>query len=292
MEDTQVRPLGPNTTRTKVVVVIGAGAIGLTIARRHGNGKHVLLADISEANLSTGVDALSAAGYACTGRRIDVSSREQVHQLANEAARLGDVVHVVHTAGVSPAQAPIETIFAVDLYGTAVVLDEFSHVVAPGGTGLVVASMAGHMLPALDPAVEHALGFAPAEELLSLPALGQFISTAAAYSMSKRANQLRVRAAATGWGDRSARVNSISPGIVITPLAREEFASPAGPVYRAMFDASAAGRVGTCDEIATVAAFLLGPDSAFITGTDLLIDGGVIAALHAGRWRIPGGSAT
>lgn len=280
-----------SATPSKVVVVIGAGAIGLTIARRQGNGKHVLLADVDEHNLAAGVDALTTAGYTCTGRRIDVSSREQVHQLADEASRIGDVVQVVHTAGVSPAQAPLQTIFAVDLYGTAVVLDEFSHVVAPGGTGLVVASMAGHMLPALEPAVEHALGFAPAEELLTLPALAQFTSTAAAYSMSKRANHLRVRAAATVWGERGARVNSISPGIVITPLARDEFASPAGPVYRAMVDASAAGRVGTCDEIATVAAFLLGPDSTFITGTDLLIDGGVIAALHAGRWRIRGGGA-
>ena len=270
---------------TNVLVVIGAGSIGQAIARRTGAGKHVLLADFNETNLQNAKTALEDAGHTVSTQRVDVSDRDSVAALARAAAGLGDVVQVVSTAGVSPVQAPAEAVLAVDLYGTAVVLEEFGTVIAPGGAGVHISSMAGHMPPPLDPGTARALAFTPTEDLLALPVLGPDAvpNSGAAYAISKQANHLRVQAAAVTWGDRGARVNSISPGIILTPLARDEMSGPGAEGYRKMIDVSAAGRVGTADEVATVAAFLLGTDAGFITGTDLLIDGGVIAA---GRYQL------
>jgi NAD(P)-dependent dehydrogenase (short-subunit alcohol dehydrogenase family) len=274
----------PNTA---VQVVIGAGSIGQAIARRTGAGKHVLLADFNETNLQNAKTALEDAGHTVSTQRVDVSDAASVRALAQAAAGLGDVVQVVSTAGVSPVQAPAEAVLAVDLYGTAVVLEEFGTVIAPGGAGVHISSMAGHMPPPLDPETAHALAFTPVEELLALPVLAPDAvpNSGAAYAISKQANHLRVQAAAVPWGDRGARVNCISPGIILTPLARDEMSGPGAEGYQRMIEVSAAGRVGTADEVATAAAFLLGPDAGFITGTDLLIDGGVIAALRAGRWQ-------
>jgi NAD(P)-dependent dehydrogenase (short-subunit alcohol dehydrogenase family) len=274
----------PNTA---VQVVIGAGSIGQAIARRTGAGKHVLLADFNETNLQNAKTALEDAGHTVSTQRVDVSDAASVRALAQAAAGLGDVVQVVSTAGVSPVQAPAEAVLAVDLYGTAVVLEEFGTVIAPGGAGVHISSMAGHMPPPLDPETAHALAFTPVEELLALPVLAPDAvpNSGAAYAISKQANHLRVQAAAVSWGDRGARVNCISPGIILTPLARDEMSGPGAEGYQRMIEVSAAGRVGTADEVATAAAFLLGPDAGFITGTDLLIDGGVIAALRAGRWQ-------
>jgi NAD(P)-dependent dehydrogenase (short-subunit alcohol dehydrogenase family) len=274
-------------TNTAVQVVIGAGSIGQAIARRTGAGKHVLLADFNETNLQNAKTALEDAGHTVSTQRVDVSDAASVRALAQAAAGLGDVVQVVSTAGVSPVQAPAEAVLAVDLYGTAVVLEEFGKVIAPGGAGVDISSMAGHMPPPLDPETAHALAFTPVEELLALPVLAPDAvpNSGAAYAISKQANHLRVQAAAVPWGDRGARVNCISPGIILTPLARDEMSGPGAEGYQRMIEVSAAGRVGTADEVATAAAFLLGPDAGFITGTDLLIDGGVIAALRAGRWQ-------
>jgi NAD(P)-dependent dehydrogenase (short-subunit alcohol dehydrogenase family) len=274
-------------TNTAVQVVIGAGSIGQAIARRTGAGKHVLLADFNETNLQNAKTALEDAGHTVSTQRVDVSDRDSVAALARAAAGLGDVVQVVSTAGVSPVQAPAEAVLAVDLYGTAVVLEEFGTVIAPGGAGVHISSMAGHMPPPLDPETAHALAFTPVEELLALPVLAPDAvpNSGVAYAISKQANHLRVQAAAVPWGDRGARVNCISPGIILTPLARDEMSGPGAEGYQRMIEVSAAGRVGTADEVATAAAFLLGPDAGFITGTDLLIDGGVIAALRAGRWQ-------
>lgn len=271
-----------------VLVVIGTGSIGQAIARRTGAGRHLLLADFNDTTLQNAKTALEDAGHTVTTRRIDVSDRASVHALAEEAARLGDVVSVVSTAGVSPVQAPPEAVLAVDLYGTALVLEEFGKVIAPGGAGVHISSMAGHMPPPLDPETAHALAFTPADELKALPALASEAvpNSGAAYAISKQANHLRVQAAAVTWGDRGARVNCISPGIILTPLARDEMSGPGAEGYRKMIEVSAAGRVGTADEVATATAFLLGPDAGFITGTDLLIDGGVIAALRAERWQL------
>ena len=275
-------------TTTEVLVVIGAGSIGQAIARRTGAGKHLLLADFNETNLQNAKTALEDAGHTVTTQRVDVSDAESVRALAQAAAELGDVVQVISTAGVSPVQAPAQAVLAVDLYGTAVVLEEFGKVIAPGGAGVHISSMAGHMPPPLDPETAHALAFTPVEELLALPALSEDAvpNSGAAYAISKQANHLRVQAAAVTWGDRGARVNCLSPGIILTPLARDEMSGPGAAGYQKMIEVSAAGRVGTADEVATAAAFLLGPDAGFITGTDLLIDGGVIAALRAGRWQL------
>jgi NAD(P)-dependent dehydrogenase (short-subunit alcohol dehydrogenase family) len=275
--------MGDHVMDQQVVVVIGAGGIGQAIGRRQGSGRVVLLADRNESVLEAAQDAVEAAGHNVVTHPVDVSSRESVHALAQYAASRGNVVNVVHTAGLSPVQATPEAILAVDLYGVAMVLEEFGEVVAAGGSGLVVSSMAGHMLPALPAEQDQALASTPAEELLRLPFLSPeaIPSSGLAYAMSKRANHLRVRGAAIAWGERGARVNSISPGIILTPLAKDEMSGPGAEGNQTMIRECAAGRVGTTDEIATAAAFLLG--AGFVTGSDLLIDGGVIAAIHAGR---------
>jgi NAD(P)-dependent dehydrogenase (short-subunit alcohol dehydrogenase family) len=268
----------------EVLTVIGVGGMGQAIARRIGSGKTVLLADYNKGTLAAVAEALSADGHHVVSHAVDVSSPESVHKLAEHAASLGAVTQVAHTAGLSPAQASAEAILAVDLLGTALVLKEFGEVVAPGGAGVMIASMAGHMFPPLTAEQEHALAHTRPGELLEL----EFVSPknvtepGIAYGIAKQANHVRVRAASAHWGRRGARVNSISPGIISTPMGQQELASPVGDGMRAMIAMSATGRLGTPDDIASATAFLLGPDASFITGTDLLVDGGVIAAVKAG----------
>lgn len=215
---------------------------------------------------------------------MDVSSRASVEALVQKATSLGEVTGLIQAAGVSPTQAPPETILKVDLYGTALLLEEFGKVVARGGSGVVIASQSGHRLPPLSVEHNEALATTPVEELLRLPFLqpGQVKDSLHAYQLAKRGNSLRVMAEAVRWGKRGARINTISPGIIITPLAKDELTGPRGPGYRRMIELSAAGRAGTPDEVATVAALLMGPDGAFITGSDFLIDGGVTAAYWFG----------
>lgn len=268
-----------------VVVAIGAGQIGQAIARRVGVGKHVLLADLHQDNAAAAAEVLLTVGYQASAATVDVSSRQAVHALVETATGLGNVTGLIHAAGVSPSQASPETILRVDLYGTALVLEEFGNVIARGGAGVVIASQSGDRLPALPFEHNEALATTPTEELLSLPFLqpDQLSDSLHAYQLSKRANSLRVMAEAVRWGKRGARVNTISPGIVITPLARDELTGPRGAGYRRMIEASVAGRAGTPDEIATVGALLMGPDGSFITGSDILMDGGVTAAYWFGE---------
>jgi NAD(P)-dependent dehydrogenase (short-subunit alcohol dehydrogenase family) len=269
---------------TQVVVIIGAGGIGIAIARRQGFGKHILLADFNEELLAKAARELEVASYKVSTQKVDVSSRESVRSLVEAASRLGSIVQVVNTAGVSPNMAPPERVLAVDLYGSAVVFEEFRRVIAPGGAGLIISSMAGHMAAPLSKEDDHALAFTPADELLALPVLsGEAIpNSMVAYIVSKQANHVRVQAESIKWGERGARVNSISPGIIASPLAQHELNSPIGDVYRGMIAASPSKRMASPDEVAAAAAYLLGPDAGFITGSDLLMDGGVIAAMHAG----------
>lgn len=276
--------------KSDVIVIIGAGGIGLAIARRQGAGKTVLLADYSDKTLESAAQELRGASYTVQTQIVDVSDRSSVARLADYAASLGRVAQVVNTAGVSPNMAPVERILAVDLYGSAVVFDEFERVIAQDGAGLLISSMAGHMMPALTPEQDKALAQTPTEELLQLPMLqsDQIPNTLVAYMLSKRANILRVQASAMTWGARGARVNCISPGIIVTPLARHELESEIGHIYQAMVEASPSKRMAPPDEIAAAAAFLLGPDAGFVTGSDLLIDGGVIAAMRAGKLTTPG----
>jgi NAD(P)-dependent dehydrogenase (short-subunit alcohol dehydrogenase family) len=276
------------STAVELVVVIGAGSMGQAIVRRIGVGKTILLADLNKDAAGTAARTLQAAGFPTSTATVDVASHDSVARLAETASALGAVVHVVHTAGLSPAQASPEAIIAVDLVGVAFVLEEFGRIIASGGSGIVIASQAGHMLPPLPAEQNEALARTPAGELAQLPFLQPDIVTnsGAAYALAKRANILRVQAASVDWGDRSARLNSLSPGIIMTPLAMDELNSPAGDAYHRMIKASAAGRVGTPDEIGAIAAFLMGRDGSFITGTDLLIDGGVIASIAAGRYQL------
>jgi len=274
-----------NQTPTGVIVVIGAGSLGQAIARRVSAGKHVLLADLRQENAEAAARTLSEAGFNVTTATVDVSSRASVHVLVEKATSLGEVSGVIHAAGVSPSQASPETILKVDLYGTALVLEEFGNVIACEGAGIVISSQSGHRLPPLSVEQNVALAMTPAEELLKLPMLqaDQVKDSLHAYQISKRGNSLRVMAEAVRWGKRGARINTISPGIIITPLAKDELTGPRGAGYRRMIEVSAAGRAGTPDEVGTVGALLMGSDGAFITGSDFLMDGGVTAAYWFGE---------
>jgi NAD(P)-dependent dehydrogenase (short-subunit alcohol dehydrogenase family) len=270
---------------SEVVVVIGPGSIGQAIARRVSPGKHVVLADLRQANADSAAAVMRNAGYDVSTTTVDVSSRESVHALIEAAIARGDVTGLIHAAGVSPSQALAEAILAVDLYGTAIVLEEFGNVMARGGSGVVIASQSGHRLGALTPKQNTALATTPADELLALPMLqpDKVTDTLHAYQLAKRGNALRVMAEAVRWAKRGARVNTISPGIIITPLAVDELTGPRGEGYRRMIELSPAGRAGTPDEVATLAALLLGPDGGFITGADILMDGGVTSSYFFGE---------
>jgi len=270
---------------SEVVVVIGAGSIGQACARRVSAGRRVLLADLNVANAEAAAKVLSDAGFDVRTAEVDVSSRESVHALVEEATALGDVWGVIHAAGVSPSQASPATILAVDLYGTALVLEEFGNVIVKGGSGIVIASQSGHRLGALGAEQNRALATTPTEDLLALPMLqpSEVKDSLHAYQLSKRGNALRVMFEAVRWGKRGARINTISPGIIFTPLARDELSGPRGAGYRRMIELSPAGRGGTPDEVGNVAALLMGSEGAFITGSDFLMDGGVTASYWFGE---------
>jgi NAD(P)-dependent dehydrogenase (short-subunit alcohol dehydrogenase family) len=270
---------------SEVIVVIGAGSIGQAIARRVSAGKHVTLADLRRDNAEVAAEVMRSAGFDVNTAMVDVSSRESVHELVETATSFGDVTGVIHAAGVSPSQASPAAILAVDLYGTALVLEEFGKVIARGGAGVVIASQSGHRLPALTAEQNAALATTPADELLQLSMLqrDQVTDPLHAYQLAKRGNSLRVMAEAVRWGKRGARLNTISPGIIVTPLAKDELSGPRGEGYRRMIERSPAGRAGTPDEVGTVGALLIGPDGAFITGSDFLMDGGVTASYFYGE---------
>ena len=267
-----------------VIVVIGAGSIGQAIARRISAGKHVLLADLRLENATTAAIILQDAGFEVSTAVVDVSSRISVHALVETATAIGGITGLIHAAGVSPSQASPSTIFKVDLFGTALVLEEFGDVIESGGSGVVIASQSGHRLPSLLPEQDKALATAPTEELLSLSFLQSesVDNSLHAYQLSKRGNSLRVKAEAVRWGKRGARINTISPGIIMTPLAHDELSGPRGEGYRNMIHKSVAGRAGTPDEVGAVGALLMGADGSFITGSDFLMDGGVTSAYFYG----------
>lgn len=270
---------------TKVIVVIGPGSIGQAIARRVSAGKHLLLADLRQENADAAAKTLNEAGFEVSTATVDVSSRASVEALGAKAGSLGDVHGVIHAAGVSPSQASPETILKVDLYCTALVLEEFGKVIAEGGAGVVIASQSGHRLPPLSTEQNHALATTPVEELLKLPMPqpGEVKDSLHAYQLSKRGNSLRVMSEAVRWGKRGARINTISRGIIMTPLAKDELTGPRGADYRRMIDGCPAKRAGTPDEVGNVAALLMGAEGAFITGSDSLMDGGVTSSYWFGE---------
>jgi NAD(P)-dependent dehydrogenase (short-subunit alcohol dehydrogenase family) len=272
----------------KVVVLIGAGSIGQAITRRVSAGKHILISDIKIENAEQAAKTLSEAGFEVSTSIVDVASSSSVYELVSKAQSIGSIVGLIHAAGVSPSQATPDTILKVDLYGTALILEAFGNVIEHGGAGVVISSQSGHRLPALTIQEDKALATTPVEELLSLSLLdlNNVKDSLHAYQLSKRGNSLRVRAEAVNWGKRGARINAISPGIIITPLAQDELNGPRGESYRKMISASAAGRAGKPDEVGELAALLMSEAGAFITGSDILMDGGVTAAYFYGSLTI------
>jgi meso-butanediol dehydrogenase / (S,S)-butanediol dehydrogenase / diacetyl reductase len=270
------------SSQREVLVIVGAGGMGVSVARRSGGGRVIVLADVSEAQLERAAEGLSADGHQILTQPVDVTSRASVASIADLAASSGRVTSVVHTAGLSPQQASAQAVLAVDLLGVALSIDEFGRVIEPGGAAVIIASMAAHMIPALDADVQRQLAQTPTDELLNLDACSAITDSRLAYPFAKRANQIRVAAAASEWGQRGARINSISPGVISTAMGRLELSSESGALMRAMVDNSGVRRIGTPEDIAAATEFLLGPAAAFITGTDLLVDGGAVAAIQTG----------
>ena len=266
------------------MILAGAGQIGMAIARRMGYGMKIIIGDKNIKNAETIADIMNKAGFDVVAMEMDLSSRESIKGIIAEAQKYGDITMLVNAAGVSPSQAPIEAILKVDLYGTAVLLEEVGKVIAKGGTGVTISSQSGHRMQALTYEQDRLLAMTPTEELLSLPMLQpeNIENTLLAYQMAKRCNVKRVMAEAVKWGERGARINSISPGIIVTPLAIDEFNGPRGDFYKNMFAKCPAGRPGTADEVANVAELLMRPQGAFITGADFLIDGGATASFFYG----------
>ena len=266
----------------KVAVLVGAGSIGQAIIRRVAMGMHVVLADYSLANAEQAANTLENAGYLCSTIKCDLGSKEDILNLVQFATSKGEVMYLVNAAGVSPSQAPVHHILQVDLYGTSVLLEEFGKVIAEGGSGVIISSQSGHRLPALPQEHNDALAMTPCDELLELPFLKAITDTLKAYQYSKRCNVLRVMYEATRWGRRGATINSISPGIIITPLANDELHGPRKEGYLRMIEASPAHRAGTPDEVGELAEFLMSKRGRFISGADILIDGGTTASYWYG----------
>ena len=267
-----------------VMLLAGAGQIGMAIARRVGYGMKIVIGDKRRENAEAIADTMNKAGFTTVPVEMDLSSRASILALIDTAQQYGEISMLVNAAGVSPSQASIETILKVDLYGTAVLLEEVGKVISKGGVGVTVSSQSGHRMPALGIELDEQLATAPTEELLTLEALQpqNIRDTLHAYQMAKRCNVKRVMAEAVKWGNRGARINSISPGIIVTPLALEDFHGPRGDFYRNMFAKCPAGRPGTADEVANVAELLMSGRGAFITGADFLIDGGATASYFYG----------
>ena len=270
-----------------VLILTGAGQIGMAIARRMGYGKKIVVGDKKKENALAVCTILNEAGFDAAAVETDISSRASILALLDEAQSFGDISMFVNAAGVSPSQASIETILKVDLYGTAVLLEEVGKVIREGGTGVTISSQSGHRMPALSVEADEQLAMTPTEKLLGLDMLQpeNIRDTLHAYQMAKRCNVKRVMAEAVRWGYRKARINSISPGIVVTPLAIDEFNGPRGDFYKNMFAKCPAGRPGTADEIANAAELVMSERGAFITGADFLIDGGATASYFYGPLR-------
>lgn len=266
----------------QVVVLVGAGSIGIAIARRVSVGKHLILADYSMDNAAVAATLLENAGYECSTIQCDLGSKESIIKLVEYAQSIGEITNLINAAGVSPSQAPVERILQVDLYGTSVLLEECGKVIAQGGSGIIISSQSGHRLPALPQEQNDALAMTPCDELLQLPFLREITDTLKAYQYSKRCNVLRVMGEATRWGKRGATINSISPGIIITPLANDELHGPRKDGYLKMIEGMPARRAGTPDEVGDLAEFLMSSRGRFISGADLLIDGGCTASYWYG----------
>lgn len=267
-----------------VIILTGAGQIGMAIARRIGYGKKIVVGDKKIENARAVAKIMNDAGYDVQPFVMDLSSRSSVTALISRAQEYGEISALINAAGVSPSQVSVETILNVDLYGTAVLLEEVGKVIKSGGSGVTISSQSGHRMPQLSPEQDEQLACTPTEELLNLDLLQpeNIRDTLHAYQLAKRCNEKRVMYESVRWGEKGARINSISPGIIVTPLAVDEFNGPRGDFYRNMFAKCPAGRPGTADEVANVAELLMSDKGAFITGSDFLIDGGATASYFYG----------
>lgn len=271
-------------TRKNVMLWAGAGQIGMAIARRMGYGMKIVVGDKKLENANSIAKIMNEAGYDVTPMEMDLSSRASIKALIAEGQKYGDITMLVNAAGVSPSQASINAILKIDLYGTAVLLEEVGKVIASGGVGVTISSQSGHRMEQLTAEQDEQLACTSTEQLLGLKMLQpeHIRDTLHAYQMAKRCNEKRVMSEAVKWGKRGARINSISPGIIVTPLALDEFNGPRGDFYKNMFAKCPAGRPGTADEVANVAELLMSNKGAFITGADFLIDGGATASYFYG----------
>ncbi len=267
-----------------VMIVVGAGQISMAIARRIGYGKKIILGDKNIENANNIAKIMNDAGFDVETLEMDLSSRESILHMIQIAQNYGDITTLINGAGVSPSQAPIESILKVNLYGTAVLLEEVGTVISKGGVGVTISSQSGHRMKQLTPLEDEQLATTPTEELLALDLLQprNIKDTLHAYQLAKHCNEKRVMAEAVKWGQKGATINSISPGIIVTPLAIDEFNGPRGDFYKNMFANCPAGRPGTADEVANVAELLMSEKAAFITGSDFLIDGGATASYFYG----------
>ena len=270
-----------------VILWAGAGQIGMAIARRVGTGKKIVVGDKKPENAEAIAKIMKDAGFDAVPVQMDLSDRTSILEFIQTGQKYGDITMLINAAGVSPSQAPVETILKVDLYGTAVLLEEVGKVIKQGGAGVTISSQSGHRMPQLSQEEDELLACTATEELLSLEMLQpeNIRDTLHAYQMAKRCNEKRVMYEAVRWGERGARLNSISPGIIVTPLAVDEFNGPRGDFYKNMFAKCSAGRPGTADEVANVAELLMSEKGAFITGTDFLCDGGATASYFYGPLR-------
>ena len=268
----------------EVMIVTGAGQISMAIARRLGYGKKIIIGDKNIDNANRITKIMNDAGFDVIPVEMDLSSRKSILKMIKVAQNYGEISMLVNGAGVSPSQASIETILKVDLYGTAVLLEEIGKVIKDGGVGVTISSQSGHRMPALGVEIDEMLAITETNKLFDLEVLQphNIQDTLHAYQLAKRCNEKRVMAEAIKWGQKGARINAISPGIIVTPLAIDEFNGPRGDFYKNMFAKCPAGRPGTADEVANVAELLMGPQGAFITGADFLIDGGATAAYFYG----------
>lgn len=273
-----------NVEKKDVIIWTGAGQIGMAIARRMGYGKKIIVGDKSLENAKTTAGIMNEVGFDVVPVETDISSRESIMALIAEGQKYGEIAMLINAAGVSPSQAPIEAILKVDLYGTAVLLEEVGKVIKEGGVGVTISSQSGHRMKALGNEIDELLAVTPTEELLDLDVLKpeNITDTLHAYQMAKRCNEKRVMSESVKWGEKGARINSISPGIIVTPLAIDEFNGPRGDFYKNMFAKCPAGRPGTADEVANVAELIMSDKGAFITGADFLIDGGATASYYYG----------
>lgn len=270
--------------KKNVMLWAGAGQIGMAIARRMGYGMKIIVGDKKLENAVKTAEIMNQAGFDVVPLEMDLSSKESICSMIAEGQKYGPIKMLVNAAGVSPSQASIKTILQVDLYGTAVLLEEVGKVICEGGVGVTISSQSGFRMPALTAQEDELLACTPVDELLKLDILQEkhIKDTLHAYQIAKRCNEKRVMAQSVEWGKRGARLNAIAPGIIVTPLALDEFHGVRGDFYKNMFKNCPAGKPGTADEIANVAELLMSDRGSFITGSTFLADGGATAAYYYG----------